>query len=58
MVLETAVVGGADAIVTFNIKDFLPASRFQLPVLTLSSAWATSLLGCIFSFKFERAGDA
>jgi putative PIN family toxin of toxin-antitoxin system len=35
MVLETAVNGVADAIVTHNLGDFLPeAKRFGLPVLT------------------------
>jgi predicted nucleic acid-binding protein len=34
MVLETAVNGHADAIVTYNIRDFLiAANRFQLRVL-------------------------
>jgi predicted nucleic acid-binding protein len=35
MVLDAAVNGGADAIVTFNVNDFLPgAAQFQLEVLT------------------------
>jgi predicted nucleic acid-binding protein len=35
MVLDAAVNGRADAIVTFNIHDFLPEARqFQLEVLT------------------------
>ena len=35
MVLDTAVNGQADAIVTFNIRDFLPEARqFQIEVLT------------------------
>ena len=35
MVLDAAVNGRADAIVTFNIRDFLPEARqFQLEVLT------------------------
>jgi predicted nucleic acid-binding protein len=35
MVLETAVNGFADAIVTHNIKDFLPESlKFGIPVWT------------------------
>jgi len=35
MVLETAVNGYADAIVTHNVKDFLPeAARFGIPVWT------------------------
>lgn len=33
MVLETALNGQADALVTLNVDDFLPASRFRLPVL-------------------------
>lgn len=36
MVLETALNGRADALVTFNVSDFAPASRFALPVLTPS----------------------
>ena len=35
MVLETAVNGQADGLVTFNRRDFLPAAdRFGLPVMT------------------------
>ena len=35
MVLETAINGGADALVTHNVRHFLTASRrFDLPVLT------------------------
>ncbi len=35
MVLETAVNGAADAIVTHNVKDFLPeSSQFGIPVWT------------------------
>jgi predicted nucleic acid-binding protein len=35
MVLETAVNGSADAIVTHNIRDFLPESnKFRMPILT------------------------
>lgn len=35
LVLETALNGLADAIVTYNIKDFLPeVARFRIPVLT------------------------
>jgi predicted nucleic acid-binding protein len=34
MVLETALNGGADALVTLNIGDFAAAANFQLPVLT------------------------
>lgn len=34
MVLETAILGGADALVTFNVADFADAaSRFQVRVL-------------------------
>jgi putative PIN family toxin of toxin-antitoxin system len=39
MVLDAAVNGGADAIVTFNVDDFLPGTRpFQLAVLTPAEA--------------------
>jgi len=34
MVLETALNGRADALVTFNVADFSPAERFGLPVWT------------------------
>ena len=34
MVLETALNGRAEALVTLNIADFVPARNFQLPVLT------------------------
>lgn len=34
MVLETALNGRADALVTFNIGDFAAAEKFALPVLT------------------------
>lgn len=34
MVLETALNGRADVLVTFNVHDFAPAERFALPVLT------------------------
>jgi putative PIN family toxin of toxin-antitoxin system len=34
MVLETALNGRAEALVTLNIADFPPASHFRLPVLT------------------------
>lgn len=37
MVLETALNGRADALVTFNVSDFAPANRFALPVLTPSA---------------------
>lgn len=33
MVLEAAVNGRADAIVSFNLRDFGPAARFGMPVL-------------------------
>lgn len=33
MVLETALNGRADALVTFNVDDFAAAKRFALPVL-------------------------
>lgn len=32
MVLEAAINGRADALVTFNVSDFLPARRFGLVV--------------------------
>jgi putative PIN family toxin of toxin-antitoxin system len=39
MVLDAAVNGGVDAIVTFNVDDFLPgATQFQLEVLTPAEA--------------------
>jgi putative PIN family toxin of toxin-antitoxin system len=41
MVLETAVMAGADAIVTFNVRDFGPAPHFKMPVLTPAAAWTT-----------------
>ena len=34
MVLETALNGRADVLVTLNSADFIPASHFRLPVLT------------------------
>lgn len=46
MVLETAVNGRADALVTFNIQDFKPAaSRFDIQLLTPAqwlAAWRPS----------------
>lgn len=33
MVLEAAINGRADALVTFNLNDFMPARRFGLPVM-------------------------
>jgi predicted nucleic acid-binding protein len=37
MVLEAAVSGQADVVVTFNIRDFLPsAEKFNLKVMTPS----------------------
>jgi putative PIN family toxin of toxin-antitoxin system len=33
MVLEAAINGGADAIVTFNVRDFVPAGRFGITVM-------------------------
>lgn len=39
MVLETAVNGNADGLVTFNRRDFITASRyFQCPILSPSEA--------------------
>ncbi len=37
MVLELAVASGASHIVTFNIKDLLPASQFGISVVTPSN---------------------
>ena len=37
MVLETALNGRAEALLTFNVGDFVPARRFALPVLTPAS---------------------
>ena len=34
MVLEAAANAHADALVTYNLRDFLPAKRFGIPVLT------------------------
>lgn len=34
MVLETALNGGAQALVTHNVRDFTAAAQFALPVLT------------------------
>jgi putative PIN family toxin of toxin-antitoxin system len=34
MVLETALNGRADGLVTLNVRDFVPAERFRLAVLT------------------------
>lgn len=36
MVLETALNGHADALITFNLNDFSAARRFRLPVWTPS----------------------
>jgi predicted nucleic acid-binding protein len=33
MVLEAAINGRADALVTFNVNDFAPAKRFGLTVM-------------------------
>lgn len=33
MVLETALNGRADALVTLNVNDFAPAAKFRLPVM-------------------------
>ena len=37
MVLETALNGRADALVSFNVGDFFGAQRFALPVITPAS---------------------
>jgi len=37
MVLELAVASAASHIVTFNIKDLLPASQFGISVVTPST---------------------
>lgn len=39
MVLETALNGRADALVTLNVADFGPAAAFALPVLTPGAFW-------------------
>lgn len=39
MVLETALNGRADALVTLNVNDFGPAAAFGLPVLTPGAFW-------------------
>jgi putative PIN family toxin of toxin-antitoxin system len=39
MVLEAAVNCGADALITYNRRDFVPAARFNLAVLTPPGAW-------------------
>nr|VFJ59800.1 MAG: PIN domain-containing protein [Candidatus Kentron sp. DK]VFJ64125.1 MAG: PIN domain-containing protein [Candidatus Kentron sp. DK] len=39
MVLETALNGCADALITLNVKDFLVATRFRLPVATPGAFW-------------------
>lgn len=40
LVLEAAVNGGADAIATFNIRDFRPAiSRFTVQILLPAELW-------------------
>jgi predicted nucleic acid-binding protein len=40
MVLEAAVNGSADAIVTFNLKDFAVAKeRFGIPILSPGEAY-------------------
>jgi predicted nucleic acid-binding protein len=40
MVLEAAINGDADALVTFNTRDFVGATRFGLAVLTPREALA------------------
>ena len=39
IVLETALNGRADALVTLNVGDFAPAVHFGLPVLTPGAFW-------------------
>lgn len=40
LVLEAAINGGADALVTFNVKDFEPAAgRFGLAILRPGAFW-------------------
>ena len=34
MVLEAAANAQVDALVTYNLRDFMPAKRFGIPVLT------------------------
>nr|VFJ69642.1 MAG: putative toxin-antitoxin system toxin component, PIN family [Candidatus Kentron sp. FM]VFJ74557.1 MAG: putative toxin-antitoxin system toxin component, PIN family [Candidatus Kentron sp. FM]VFK21315.1 MAG: putative toxin-antitoxin system toxin component, PIN family [Candidatus Kentron sp. FM] len=38
MVLETALNGRADALITLNVNDFL-ATRFRLPIVTPGAFW-------------------
>ena len=47
MVLETALNGRADALVTFNVSDFAPAGQFDLPV------WASRE----FLLKLDKEDD-
>jgi putative PIN family toxin of toxin-antitoxin system len=39
MVLETAIVGRAEALLTFNVRDFLGAENFGVTVMTPGEAW-------------------
>jgi predicted nucleic acid-binding protein len=39
MVLETALNGAADGLVTLNVDDFAPAANFRLAVLTPGAFW-------------------
>ena len=41
MVLETAINGNADALVTFNVRDFRAAKLFGVEVLSPKQTWET-----------------
>ena len=45
MVLEAAVQGGADVLLTFNEKDFRNASTFQIQIMRPGPAWAARQTG-------------
>lgn len=45
MVLETAVQGGAELLLTFNEKDFRNARTFQIKIMRPGPAWVASKAG-------------
>lgn len=49
MVLEAAVNGQVNAIVTYNLRDFSPATRFGIPVLNPQQAFK------LFGFSITRS---